>query len=570
VSTLDVPPDGTGLLLTDCRLVDGAGNPWVRADILIEGDRIAAIAPPGVLGGRRRRRPPAIVDAGGRYITPGFVDPHTHSDLTVLTCPAAESAVYQGVTTHVVGNCGSSPAPVDDAHLDDLSTAWHNYFEAPESWDWRTFAEYLGAIESAGCAINVGALVGHGTLRVAAMGFARRAATRRELAVMKRLLRESLGAGALGLSTGLVYPPGCYADTAELVALATVVAEFGGIYASHVRGERETILDAVAEAIRIGDEGGVPVEVSHNAPKWGGPPAAENLGLIDAARTRGLDVTLDNDTHTDLAPRLSRALPQPLLDLSVDELIAVLSGPDDRAKLRKEIAGDARPGAGYSGLLKHGRFDRIVVLRSTDSSLLGLSVADIAARRGRDPLDTFLDLIVEERDGIVGIFDYIDEEQIRTILAHPLSMVSSDGLVLPIPETDGDIAYWPCSYGEYTGLLERYVRDRPILRLEEAVRKMTSAPAQRFGLWDRGLLRPGLRADLIMFDLERVRDRATNLFPHSYPFENIPPRYAEGIDLVLVNGAAVVWEGEHTGRLPGRVLRGPGRRVRKATVPVNG
>jgi N-acyl-D-amino-acid deacylase len=481
----------------------------------------------------------------------------------VLSCPLAESAVFQGVTTHVIGNCGMSAAPLVDEHAGDLTTAWENYFPAPETWGWRTFAEYFAAIESAGCAINVAALVGHGTLRVAAMGFAQRAATRHERAVMKRLLRQSMAAGALGFSTGLVYPPGCYADTSEIRELAEVVAEFRGIYTTHVRGERETILDAVAEAIGIGAEAGLPVEVSHNAPKWGGPPASENLGLIDAARGRGLDVTLDNDTHTDLAPRLSRALPQPLLDLTADELLEVLSDPDMRPQLRREIAADDRPAPGYSGLLKHGRFDRIVILSAADESLLGSSVAEIAARRGTDPLDTYFDLIVEQHDRIVGIFDYVPEENIIAVLTHPLSMVSSDGLVLPLPEHDGDVAYWPCAYGEYTGVLERFVRDRPILRLEEAIRKMTSAPAQRFGLWDRGLLRPGMRADLVVFDLDRVHDCATNLYPHAYPFENIPPRYSEGIDFVLVNGEPVVWDCEHTGRRPGRVLRGAGRRVRR-------
>jgi N-acyl-D-amino-acid deacylase len=275
------------------------------------------------------------------------------------------------------------------------------------------------------------------------------------------------------------------------------------------------------------------------------------------------DVTLDNDTHTELAPRLSRALPQPLHSLSVDDLVAVLSDSVRRVRLRREIAADDRPGPGYSGLLKHGRFDRIVVLHATDRSLLGRSIADIGADRCRDPLDTYLDLIVEERDAIVAIFDYIDAAQVDAVLCHPHCMVCSDGLVQRLPRPGGDASYWPCSFGEYTGLLERFVRDRPILRLEEAVRKMTSLPAQRFGLWDRGVLRPGARGDVVVFDLERVRDRATNPWPHSHPFENIPPRYAEGIDYVFVNGEDVVWDGAHTGVASGCVLRGPGRAGRR-------
>ncbi len=247
--------------------------------------------------------------------------------------------------------------------------------------------------------------------------------------------------------------------------------------------------------------------------------------------------------------------------------MAVLSDPARRAELRRQIAADERPGPGYSGLVKHGRFDRIVVLHAADRALLGATVAGIAADRGRDPLDTYLDLIVEERDRIVAIFDYIDETQLEAVLRHPLCMISSDGLVQPLPQAGDDTAYWPCSFGEYTGLLARFVRDRPILRLEDAVRKMTSLPAQRFGLWDRGLLRPGATADLVVFDLERVRDRATNPWPHSHPFENIPPRYAEGIDYVFVGGEAVLWEGVHTGVTSGVVLRGPGARRRAAARP---
>jgi len=558
------------VVLTGCRLIDGAGNPWVAADIELEGGRVAAVRPSGSLarrtgaasgpGSARGARAARVIDVAGRYVTPGFVDPHTHSDLTVLTSPGAESAIYQGVTTHVVGNCGMSAAPVDEARLADFATMWEGYWDVP-SVTWRSFAEYLGAIETGGCGINVAALVGHGALRVAAMGFDERPAGEREIAHMSDLLAESMAAGAFGLSTGLVYPPGCYSSTEELIALARVVKRYDGIYTSHVRGERETIVAAVEEAVRIGAESGLPVQVSHNAPKWGGPPAAENLAVIERARAGGADVTLDNDVHTELAPRLSRALPQPLHSLPVDELVAALCDPARRAALRAEIAADdARPGPGYAGLLRHGRFERIVVLHATDTALLGRSIADIAAARGVDPLETYLDLIVEERDQIVAIFEYIDPAELEAVLRHPLSMISSDGLVQALPGPDEPAAYWPCSFGEYPGVLERFVRDRAVLRLEDAVRKMTSMPAQRFGLWDRGVLRPGARADLVVFDLERVRDRATNPLPHSVPFENVPHRYAEGMDYVFVNGEAVIWEGAHTGVRSGEVLRGPGVR----------
>jgi N-acyl-D-aspartate/D-glutamate deacylase len=278
---------------------------------------------------------------------------------------------------------------------------------------------------------------------------------------------------------------------------------------------------------------------------------------MEAARAEGLDITADNDVHTDLAPRLSRALPQPVLDLGHDALMALLRDPQRRRELRRAVAEDALPGAGYTGLVRHGRFDRIVILHAgRHPELRGRSVAQIADMRGRSGFDTFLDLIIEEDDDVVAIFDYIEERNIRALLAHPLAMVSSDGLVMPPPGRVDDAAlYWPCSYGEYPGILERYVREQGLLRLEEAVRKMTSFPAQRFGLCDRGVLRPGLKADIVVFDLDRIHDRATNLFPHGFPFENIPHAYPEGIDWVLVNGVPVVADAGHTGALPGRVLR---------------
>jgi N-acyl-D-amino-acid deacylase len=540
------------LVVANGRIVDGCGNPWYRGDVALRGGRIAAIGAPGSLKGRR------TIDAANRFVTPGFVDPHTHSDVSILAFPRAESAVFQGVTTQVTGNCGMSPAPIVERFRDAVRSEWDYYWDTEVSWAWRTFGQYLAAIRGTGTAINIVPLVGHGTLRACAMGYAERAATRKEIDSMRRLLDESMRAGAHGLSTGLVYPPGCFADTDEIVALCEVVARYAGIYTSHIRGERETLMDAVGEAIEIGRRTGVPVEVSHNAPKWGaGEEARGNVNLMLAARHRGQDVTLDNDRHTELAPRLSRALPQTVIDLPHDALLALLADRGERERLREAAVMDVLPGPGYSGLLKHGRFERIFILYAPrQPGLRGRTVAQIAQDRGADPFDTFLDLIVEEDDRIVGIFEYIDEAEIRRLFAHPLVMVSSDGLVGPPAETLTDpTEYWPCSYGEYAGILARYVRDEPVMTLEEAVRKMTSYPAQRFGLLDRGVLRPGLAADLLVFDLQRVRDRATNPWPHSFPFENIPHGNAEGFDLVMVNGTVVVEEDRHTAALPGFVLR---------------
>ena len=541
------------VVLRDCRVVDGCGNPWYRADIGVRLGRVARIAPSKTL------KATLVLAVDGRYAAPGFIDPHTHSDLSILPYPRADSAVRQGVTTHVIGNCGMSAAPVVGRRLDDLRQLWDFYGFVDEriGWAWRSFAQYVREVRAAQPSINIAALVGHGALRVAAMGFEERAASARELALMERLLARSMAAGAFGLSSGLVYPPGCYSDTAELVALARVAARFNGVYTSHVRGERETIIEAVEEAILIGREAGLPVEVSHNAPKWGAADdAGANLALMEAARRRGQDVTTDNDSHTDLAPRLSRALPQPVLDLPPAELLTLLRDRSQRAALKREVEEDRLPAAGYAGLVRHHAFDRIVVFCApSQPSLTGRSIASIAAERGADPFDTFLDLIVEEDDRVVGIFDYIEQDNIRALLSHRLSMCCSDGLVMPPVEQLDPSLYWPCSYGEYPGILERYVRDEPLLSLEDAIRRMTSFPAQRFGLHDRGVLRPGLAADIVVFDLDRIHDRATNLFPHSAPLVNVPHRYPEGIDYVLVNGRVVIGDGAHTGVASGLVLR---------------
>lgn len=540
-------------VLTNAKVVDGCGNPWFWGDLTLEAGRIAAVGPAGTLSGNR------TIDVAGRFVTPGFVDIHTHSDLSILVNRRAESVVRQGVTTEVIGNCGVSPAPVRDDRLTEIKSHWGRISEQPEvTWGWRSFDDYLTVLETGGLAINLASLVGHGALRIATMGFDERDPTDSELAAMEGLLAEAMEAGAYGLSTGLVYPPGCFAGTAEIIALCRVVSRYGGLYASHIRGERETILEAVEEAIRIGREAGLPVQISHNAPKYGAPcDATANLRLVEAARAQGQDVTVDNDVHTDLGPALIYGLPQDLQERDLSEIIALLRDPDARQRIQREIVLDQRPAFGPVGLLKHGRWDRITVFQAPRSpDAVGKTIAALARERDRSPFDTYFDLIVENGDDAKGLFDYIDERNIRILLQHPTVMICSDGQVLaPYGFLNDPPPYCPCSYGEFPGVLERYVRDEPVLSLEQAIRKMTSFPAQRFGLPDRGILRPGARADLVVFDLERLRDRATNLFPHTYPFENYPHRYPEGIDYVFVNGILVV-EGEtHTGALPGQVLR---------------
>jgi N-acyl-D-amino-acid deacylase len=534
------------LVLANGRIVDGCGNPWYRGDLGIRAGRIAAIASPGALRGRQ------TLAAADRYVAPGFIDVHTHSDLSILVNRRAESAVRQGATTHILGNCGMSPAPVNDDRQAEMRNHWGRISVQPEvTWAWRTFGEYLDAVQDGGLSINVGSLAGHAALRIAVMGLEDRRPTAAELEAMNTQLVEALEAGAFGLSTGLVYPPGCFADTAEIVALCRTVARYKGLYTTHIRGERETILEAVTEAIQIGRQAGVPVQISHNAPKFGAPcDATATLRLVEDARAQGQDVTVDNDLHTDLGPSLTGGLPQDVQERPATEIVALLRNSETRRQIREEIVADRRPAFGPAGLLKHGQWQRITLLHAPHSpGVKGQTVATIARERGCDPFDAYFDLIVENGHEAEAIFDYIDEENIRTLLRHPAVMVCSDGQVSALYGFLNDPPpYCPCSYGEFPGLLERYVRDEPLLTLQDAMRKMTSFPAQRFGLHDRGVLRPGAWADIVVFDLDRVRDRATGLYPHQYP---------EGIDCVLVNGLPVVYEGEHTGSLPGQVLRKP-------------
>jgi N-acyl-D-amino-acid deacylase len=541
------------IVLANGRILDGCGNPWYWGDIGIIGGRIAEIAAPGKLQGKR------LIDAGGRYISPGFIDIHTHSDLSILVNRQAESVVRQGVTTELIGNCGMSPAPVDEAHMLELQRYWGPISGQPEvSWEWRTFEQYLQVIETGGLGINIASLAGHGAIRMAVMGMDDAIPDDNEDEQMKGHLEEAMRAGAFGLSTGLVYPPGCFAGTDEIITLARVAARYHGLYASHIRGERETILLAVEEAIRIGREAGLPVQISHNAPKYGAPNDAHaNLRLVEQARASGQDVTVDNDLHTDLGPSLTGGLPQEIEDLPADEIARLLKDTEKRRSIRSQIVEDRKPAFGPVGLLKHGQWQRITILHALHSpDVVGKTVKAIADERGQDPFDTYFDLIIENGHEVEAIFDYIDEENIRILLQHPAVMISSDGQVLaPYGFLNDPPPYSPCSYGEFPGVLERYVRDNPVLTLQEAIRKMTSFPAQRLGLHDRGILRPGAWADIVVFDLARVHDRATNLYPHAYPFENYPHQYPEGIDYVLVNGTVVVENGEHTGQLAGKLLR---------------
>ncbi len=539
------------ILVRGGSVVDGTGSSPRTADIGIQGGRIVRV---GECAGARADR---SIDARGLFVAPGFIDIHTHSDIGILVEPTAECAVRQGVTTHVIGNCGDSPAPISEKYR-ELATRRFEYYAQAREWNWTTYAEYLDFMAASGVGVNIAGLVGHGAVRTAVMGFEERAPTREEMQSMKGHVAEAMNAGAFGMSTGLVYPPGCFAATEEIVELAKVVARHGGFYASHIRGERETIVDAVKECIEIGERAGCPVQISHNNPKYGGiGKSPEIQALWESAHNRGLDVLVDNDVHTDFGPPLSHALPQWTQKLRTQDLVSLLHDPAKRNEIREEVHADRKPGAGYVGLLVHDRFDRIWLLRCPhDPAKEGLTIAELAARRGVDPWTAYFDVIVEEQDRAVGLFDYMDLGEIKSTLRHPLVMICSDGWVSPKDErTSATAPYQPCTFGEFPGVLQRFVVEEPVLTLPNAIHKMTGMPARRLAFKDRGLIREGFAADLVVFDLPRVKDRATNRWPHAYPFENYPHEYPEGIDWVFVNGTAAVEDGKPTGTRTGRCLR---------------
>lgn len=545
------------IIIKNGKIIDGTGNPWMKSDIGILEGKIQSVDQLDISQAGH------IINASGLIVTPGFIDIHTHSDLTLLINSNAESKVRQGVTTEVVGNCGTSPAPTSESTLDLLKKTWGS--EADEvDWAWKSFGDYLRKIEQQGTAVNVVGLVGHGTVRIAVMGTDNRAPSDSELTEMKKMVDESMSEGAFGMSSGLVYLPGSFATTDELVELCKIVAKYEGLYTSHIRGERETIVNALKEAIEIAEKSGVRLQVSHNCPKYGAHGKFEEMSKIyDEARKRGVDLTIDNDVHTDLNPRLSQVLPQWVQVGGEKAAAERLRDPTMRERIKQETLDDTLPGPGYVGLVKHGRWDRIFLLHAIKSkSLIGKSFEEIAALRNQDPIDVYLDLLVEEDGNASALFNYIEEEDIRALLRHPLMMVCSDGNAVAPYGVLGKIqGYWPCSYGEYPYILERYVREEGVLTLQEAIRKMTSFPAQKLGLRDRGQIREGMWADIVVFDFDRIRDRATCRFPYTFPLPNYPHRYPEGIEYVLVNGHIVVEKENHTGALAGHVLRHNGEVV---------
>ena len=524
------------LLIRGGRVIDGAGNPWYTADVGIAGDRIASV---GRLAGEPAAR---TIEADGLFVCPGFVDMHTHSDLQLLANPPHEAKVHQGVTLEVLGQDGLSYAPVTDEVLEELRGQLAGWNDDPPGfdWNWRTVGEYLDRLDADGIAVNAAYLAPHGTIRMCAMGYDDRAPTDDELAHMKRLLAEALEDGAVGLSTGLTYTPGMYADDDELVALLEVVQEHGGFYAPHHRNYGRRALEAYADCIEVSRRAGVPLHFAHAhlgyAINKGRAP--ELLAMIDRARDDGVEVTMDTYPYLAGSTYLHAFLPSWMHVGGSGATIERLRDPELRERLRVEMEDE-----GSDGFHEIPMDWSIVVISGArlaeNRRYIGLSVGDAASLADARPIDFFCDLLAAEELGVSCVSHSGNEENVRMTMTHPAHTVGSDGILV------GERPH-PRSYGTFPRYFAVYVKELGILTWEHAVRKMTSLSTQRLGFPDRGLLRPGMAADVTCIDPETVRDTAT--------YED-PRRLPEGIPYVIVNGVVVVDDGRHTGALAGRALR---------------
>jgi len=532
------------VLLRGGRIVDGSGNPWFAGDVAIRGDRIAAIGNLKDAGAHR------TIDARGLVIAPGFIDMLGQSELTVLVDPRVQSKITQGITTELTGE-GGSVAPQTSFTIEDLLPGIAEY---KLTVDWRDYEGYFRRIKAKGSAINFAHLVGATQVRQAVLKSDNRLPEPAELEAMKRHVARAMEAGAFGLSSSLIYPPASFSDTHELVELAKVASLYGGIYASHIRNEADDIVTALKEAETIGEQAKIPVEVWHlkcaGRKNWG--RMKEVVAEIDGARGRGIDITADIYPYPASSTGLAASLPPTASEGGVARLVARLKDPAERARIRAEVE---NPSGGWESLFHNvGGPDGVLVVgvrTQANKQYQGKRLSDIAALRGKDPIETMFDLLVEESGSVDCVYFAMSEDDVRTAMTTPWVAFNCDNAGVSPEGVLGASNCHPRAYGTFPRVLGRYVREEKLLRLEDAVRKMTSLPAQKLGLRDRGLLRPGSFADITVFDPGKVIDRATFDAPH---------QFSEGIVEVFVNGTLVVDQGKITGRLPGRILRGPGYR----------
>jgi N-acyl-D-amino-acid deacylase len=513
------------------RVLDGFGRHDRVADVGIEEGRVVAV-------GRGLGRAQDEIDARGKVVAPGFIDIHTHSDFTLPVDPSAEAKLRQGVTTDVTGNCGFSPFPLRD---DDEGRGYGRFFSPGVEGRWDSLADYRRVLEDAKPAINVAPLVGLGSVRLNVMGSDCRHAGAKELSSMRSLVEQALAEGAFGASSGLVYAPGSYADTDEISEVVRPLAEFGGFYATHVRDESDGLVAAINEALDVGRRTGCPVQLSHHKAigrrNWG--LTEETLSLIEDERGRGVDVALDVYPYTAGSTTLVTLVPASDLAGGEEALLRRLADPAERARIARAIETDAQ----------FSLDDVMLASVPSRPELNGRRLVEAAASDGCSSPECVLRLIELDGSRVVMLGFGMAEEDVRRVLRHSTSIVGSDGWVM---RRDGVPYVHPRNFACTARLFSRYVRDEPVLSLGGAIARLTSRPALRLGLKDRGVLQPGAAADIVVFDLERVQERATFAEPCRYP---------EGFDHVLVGGRVAVRDGEVTGARAGRVLVARKRRL---------
>lgn len=524
------------ILIRNARVVDGTGSPWYRADVGIIGDTIEEV---GRLGNVDAH---FVIDALDKVVSPGFIEIHGHSDRTLLINPLAESSIHTGVTTETIANCGSSIAPLTELNREQEERSFQR-IDPDFEVEWQTTSELFDVYRRAGCSVNIVPFVGHNAVRTACMGYTMGLATPDDLEAMKGLVREAMEAGAHGLSTGLEYPPGSVATTDEVIELVKVAAEYDGIYPTHIRNRDVDYLAAIDEALEVGRQANLPVQISHNVAKIG---AEENvmeqvLARIEHARAEGLDVAFDVGAYLGGQTTPAASLPPWAFEGGLEETKKRLSDPGTRQKIKEWD----RP---IWKIIQFGMWDKVTLAASeANPDLISKTYEEIAELRGVDPYDVLLDLLLEEGEGMLDLLwegeIYYPKDR-DMVLSHPLPSVCCDGRTLapygPLKKLPYHHVYTWTAY-----LLRHHVRERGLLTLEEAVKKLTSASARRLGLYDRGVIAPGMKADLVIFDPETVRDRATLQSPHVYP---------EGIEWTIVNGTVTLKDGEHTGSKAGRLL----------------
>ncbi|MEZ5346900.1 MAG: amidohydrolase family protein [Pyrinomonadaceae bacterium] len=512
------------IVIRNGRVLDGAGNPWIAADVAIKDGRFVRI---GKIGEKGKRE----IDAAGKYVSPGWIDMLDASGRVLINNPLAESKLLMGVTTGISGE-GGTPVPAEK------------------------IGEYFSGLETNGISMNFGTYYSATQARVAVLGQEARDPSAEELQQMRLIVETAMKNGALGISTALIYPPASYSKTDQLVELAKVAGQYGGVYSSHIRGEGKELIESIEEAIEIGEKGGLPVEIYHlkaaYQPGWG--TLMRQAGeTIEAARARGVDVTADMYPYIAGGTGLSAVVPAWASEGGNEKLLERLRDPAVRTRLKKEIQSGS---PGWWNIVEAaGGWENIVLVYSgnkDNEKFEGKNLNQIAKELGKDPADAAFDLLLEGTGRVSALYFLMTESDVETAMKFPWVTFGSDAAASPTlvdPNTAGN--GHPRGYGTFPRIIAEYVRKKKIISLEEAIRKMTSAPATRLRIAERGMIKEGLWADVVIFDYEKIQDNAT----YEYPF-----RTPSGIDNVIVNGVVVVENGKHTGAKPGRVIYGPGRK----------